>query len=95
MGFVFVGLSYVRHHLGFVVELRSVGLERRMGMGPSGERIVYSMADRNRLHSLCARARASRHVACVELVVIDFHFQSHHSRYLPHTFRNSQQRSRI
>ena len=95
MGFVFVGLSHVRHHLGFVVELRSIGLEWRMGVGPSGERIVHSMADSYCLHPLGARARASWHVACVELVVIDFHFQSHNSWNVSYAFWNPEQRPRI
>ena len=78
-----------------MVELRSIGLEWRMGVGPSGERIVHSVANSYCLHSLGARARTSGHVTCVELVVIDFYVQSHNSWNLPHAFWNPEQRARI
>ena len=90
-----MGLSHARHHPWFVVELRSVGLERRVGMGPSGERIVHSVVDSDCLHSLGVGARTSRHVARVEPVIVGCHIQPHHSRNIPHTFRHPEQRSRI
>ena len=68
-----MGISHCRNHSRQLVELRSAGLERSVGMGPSGECQFLAMADGHRISAFGFGARTSRDVAGVESQFGDRH----------------------
>ena len=61
-----VGLFNFRHRAWQLVELRSFGMEWRVGMGPSRKRLASAVDYGHCIYSLGVGARAPWHVACLE-----------------------------